>query len=158
MKHLFPLSLLLFTLLLFTTPSMSRVDTITTQPAAAAPVASPSPVPMQAQIEETLQSAPVMFIENIGQFDDDARFHLRGGDYDLWLADNALWINVLEAAPPQSPPTIFDDDVIGGKPEAHLRKNNELDETSPRRQPQTFLCRRQPTARNRTLPTCSKPK
>ena len=123
MKHLLTFSFLLLTLLLFATPSMSRVDLATGQPEPA-PIAPPNPVATQADIdiEETLQSAPVMFIENVGQFDDDARFHVRGGDYDLWLADEALWITLLEAAPPQSsrplliPPNSGGGRIQGGRP------------------------------------------
>jgi len=58
-----------------------------------------------------------MFIENIGQFDDDARFHVRGGDYDLWLADDALWVTLLEAVQEEELREPFD-------PLAHLRENN----------------------------------
>jgi len=49
-------------------------------------------VPGQAQAMEALQSAPVMFIENVGQFADGARFQVRGGDHAVWLADDALWV------------------------------------------------------------------
>ena len=41
-------------------------------------------------------SAPVMFIENVGQFPDGARFQVRGANNTLWLADDALWITVFE--------------------------------------------------------------
>ena len=123
MKHLLTFSFLLLTLLLFATPSMSRVDLATGQPEPA-PIAAPNPVATQADIdiEETLQSAPVIFIENVGQFDDDARFHVRGADYDFWLADEALWITLLEAAPPQSsrplliPPNSGGGRIQGGRP------------------------------------------
>jgi hypothetical protein len=40
--------------------------------------------------------APVMFIENVGQFDAGARFQVRGGNATIYLADDALWFNVLE--------------------------------------------------------------
>jgi len=49
-----------------------------------------------AQAREALQSAPLMFIENVGQFDEGARFQVRGGDGVLWLAENALWITLVE--------------------------------------------------------------
>jgi len=71
MKRLLTTTLLLLTLLLFATPSMSRID-IGTAPMKAA-IAQPNPVATQADVEKALQSAPVMFIENVGQFDDDAR-------------------------------------------------------------------------------------
>jgi len=99
MKRLFTFPFLFLTLLLFAMPGMSRVDFAAAQPESA-PVAQPNPVASQADVEEALQNAPVMFIEKVGQFDDDARFHVRGGDYDLWLSDDALWITLLEAAAP----------------------------------------------------------
>jgi hypothetical protein len=67
--------------------------------------AQPEPVAKEvaeADVAEALQNSPVMFIEKVGQFSNDARFHVRGGKLDLWLADDALWITLLEAAP-QSP-------------------------------------------------------
>jgi hypothetical protein len=48
------------------------------------------------QAGETLSHSPVMFIENVGQFDEGARFQVRGGNGALWLADDALWITVVE--------------------------------------------------------------
>jgi len=55
----------------------------------------PAPADL-AQAREALQSAPLMFIENVGQFDERARFQVRGSDGVLWLAENALWITVVE--------------------------------------------------------------
>lgn len=43
----------------------------------------------------------MMFIENVGQFDDKARFQVQGGNGTMWLADDALWITLL--APTESP-------------------------------------------------------
>ncbi|MBX3058397.1 MAG: PKD domain-containing protein [Anaerolineae bacterium] len=40
------------------------------------------------------------FIENAGQFAEGARFQARGGNHTLWLADDAIWITVLEPAAP----------------------------------------------------------
>ena len=37
-----------------------------------------------------------MFIENVGQFADGARFQVRRGGSMVWLAQHALWITVLE--------------------------------------------------------------
>jgi len=45
---------------------------------------------------DLLRSAPVMFIENVGQFTEDARFQVRGSNGILWLADDAIWITVFE--------------------------------------------------------------
>jgi len=37
-----------------------------------------------------------MFIENVGQWDAGARFQVRGGAGTMWLAEDALWITVVE--------------------------------------------------------------
>ncbi|MBN1811302.1 MAG: SBBP repeat-containing protein [Anaerolineae bacterium] len=37
-----------------------------------------------------------MFIENVGQFDEGARFQVRGGDRAIWLAGDGLWVTVME--------------------------------------------------------------
>ncbi len=41
-------------------------------------------------------SSPVMFIENVGQWEAGARFQVWGGGTILWLADDALWLTVVE--------------------------------------------------------------
>lgn len=48
------------------------------------------------QVAEALQGSPVMFIENVGQFDERARFQVRGGNRTVWLAEDALWITLFE--------------------------------------------------------------
>lgn len=55
-----------------------------------------------------------MFIQNDGQFGEGARFQVRGGDHTLWLADDGLWVTVLEkpssplpARPSSTPPPEF---------------------------------------------------
>jgi hypothetical protein len=35
-----------------------------------------------------------MFIQNVGQFADGARFQVRGGDKTIWLAEDAIWVTV----------------------------------------------------------------
>ncbi|MGB0383443.1 MAG: hypothetical protein ACPGWR_01345 [Ardenticatenaceae bacterium] len=42
-------------------------------------VAPPNRVASQADVAEALQNIPVMFMENVGPFDDGARFPVRGG-------------------------------------------------------------------------------
>jgi hypothetical protein len=37
-----------------------------------------------------------MFVENVGQFAGGARFLVHGGDRTIWLAQDALWVTVLE--------------------------------------------------------------
>jgi hypothetical protein len=50
--------------------------------------------PDGARVSAALRSAPLMFIENVGQFDQRARFQVRGGDATLWLAEGGLWMTV----------------------------------------------------------------
>ncbi len=53
--------------------------------------------------DQIVHSSPVMFIENVGQFAEDARFQVRGGRGTMWLAEDALWITIMardEAARP----------------------------------------------------------
>ena len=69
-----------------TTAALS--EDLPTTPQAAAPVA--------ANASEILRNSPVMFIENVGQFAEGARFQVRGGNGTLWLADDALWITIVE--------------------------------------------------------------
>jgi|GEM_PF-4971123 len=33
-----------------------------------------------------------MFIENVGQFADGARFQVRGGTSTIWPAEDAIWV------------------------------------------------------------------
>lgn len=46
---------------------------------------------------EPVDLSPVLFIENVGQWDDSARFQVWGGPGGtVWLAEDAIWITVLE--------------------------------------------------------------
>ncbi len=60
-------------------------------------------LPAPSQVEATpasdadFNSSPVMVIENVGQWDDNARFQVWGGPGGtLWLAEDAIWITVVE--------------------------------------------------------------
>lgn len=44
------------------------------------------------------QDGGLMFIENVGQFDARARFQVRGGAGTLWLAEDGLWLTLVEKA------------------------------------------------------------
>jgi len=57
------------------------------------PAATGSP---QAMVTEALRSSPVMFIQNVGQFADGARFQVRGADKTIWLAEDAIWVTMFE--------------------------------------------------------------
>ena len=52
--------------------------------------------PVAVNASEILRNSSVMFIENVGQFAEDARFQVRGGKGTLWLADDALWITIVD--------------------------------------------------------------
>ena len=60
------------------------------------PTMSQVAAPVAASVDETLRNSPVMFIENIGQFAEGARFQVRGGNGTLWLTDDALWITIVD--------------------------------------------------------------
>jgi PKD repeat protein len=49
----------------------------------------------QEQVKSQLKS-PALFIENVGQFPEKARYQVRGGHHAVWLADNAIWVTLLE--------------------------------------------------------------
>ncbi len=44
------------------------------------------------------QNTSLLYIENVGQFDDQARFQLRGGQGTIHFANDAVWITLLEPA------------------------------------------------------------
>ncbi|HRU94467.1 MAG TPA: SBBP repeat-containing protein, partial [Anaerolineae bacterium] len=71
-------------------------------PAAPGALAAPAPVPDIAQVNAALANSSVMFIENVGQFAEDARFQVRGGNGSLWLADDALWVTLVEPSAPET--------------------------------------------------------
>ena len=48
------------------------------------------------RVSAALQSAPVMFIENVGQFTEGARFQVYSGNGSIYLADDAIWFTILE--------------------------------------------------------------
>lgn len=52
--------------------------------------------PAPARVQAALDSGPVMFIENVGQFDPCARFQVRGGERTIWLTEDGIWVTVLE--------------------------------------------------------------
>jgi uncharacterized repeat protein (TIGR01451 family) len=44
--------------------------------------------------ESSDQETGAMFIENMGQFAEEARFQVRGADNRLWLTENAVWLTL----------------------------------------------------------------
>ena len=52
----------------------------------------------------SFHSSPVMFIQNAGQFAGGARFQVRGSAAGtIWLADDAIWLTLVERASPFTP-------------------------------------------------------
>jgi len=67
-------------------------------PVAQALTASAAPDPGAASAD--LPKAPPLFIENAGQWDPGARFHVRGAlGGGLWLAEEAIWLTLPEPLP-----------------------------------------------------------
>jgi hypothetical protein len=62
-------------------------------------LAKPAPPDVQA----ALASQGLMFVENVGQFSEETRFRVYGALGDVWLADDGLWITLVEPAPKQEP-------------------------------------------------------
>ncbi len=48
-------------------------------------------------------SAPLLFIENVGQFDPRAKFQLQGANGTMFLADAAIWLTLAESTALPSP-------------------------------------------------------
>ena len=44
-----------------------------------------------------------MFIENVGQFDEHARFQVHSGNQIIWMAENTIWVTMFEHSPSSSP-------------------------------------------------------
>jgi hypothetical protein len=50
----------------------------------------------QEHIKEALHDTPTMFVENVGQFADTARFQFHAAGRTLWLAEDGLWMTAFE--------------------------------------------------------------
>lgn len=51
------------------------------------------------QVGNQLKNSPLLFIENVGQFDEQIHFQVRGQQGTFYFANDAVWLTVLEAAP-----------------------------------------------------------
>jgi hypothetical protein len=71
---------------------------------------------------EVPHSAPLMFIENAGQFDRRARFQVRGAERTLWLAEDALWVTLLEPDTPVEQADILNPSIQNPKSEIENRQ------------------------------------
>lgn len=86
------LVLVLVTLPMAANASWSEAQQATDQTLPASVSVEQAPAP-----DEDFKSSPVMFIENVGQWDDGARFQVWGGPAGtMWLAEDAIWITVVE--------------------------------------------------------------
>jgi len=68
----------------------------------------------QVHVADALYSAPLMFVENVGQFDERARFQVRGGNATIHLAEDAVWVTLVEKPP--SPQSLSPDPQAGMAP------------------------------------------
>jgi YD repeat-containing protein len=50
------------------------------------------------------KSAPLVFVENVGQFDPRAHFQVQSGNTTIYFSDDAIWLTLLE--PPQPKPKL----------------------------------------------------
>lgn len=48
------------------------------------------------QVSDQLKNSPLMFIENVGQFDEQVHFQVRGQQGTFHFANDAVWLTVLE--------------------------------------------------------------
>jgi hypothetical protein len=80
-----------------------------------------------------------MFIENVGQFDERARCQVRGANRTIWLAEDSIWVTMLEK--PSSPALLLPG--LGAGPGVRA---------APSRPPQAqFRGRQPPPEDNQTL-------
>ena len=74
------------------------------------------------------RSSPVMFVENAGQWDSRARFQLWGGPATMWLADDAIWLNIVDRATEEATHGAFVKlSFDGANPDARLVPFDRLD-------------------------------
>lgn len=66
------------------------VDMLAARSAAAPSAGGSQAADSQARVATALAASPVMFIQNVGQFDERARFQVRGGEHTIWLAEDGL--------------------------------------------------------------------
>ena len=89
-----PRSFFLFSLVIslaLVLPTGRMPGTAQVEPSDSVPVVTDS-----AAIAPAIQTSPVMFIENVGQFNNAARFQVSGADRTIWLAEDAIWVTILE--------------------------------------------------------------
>jgi hypothetical protein len=55
--------------------------------------------PAKARLSHSKIESPVIFIENVGQFREGARFQVRGSRRTIWLSDDSIWFVVFGTSP-----------------------------------------------------------
>jgi hypothetical protein len=83
-------------------------------PAAAYLGPEPAP-PGSDQVASAASGAPVLFVENVGQFDARAHFQAHSGNTTLIAAGDALWVTVMKRAP-QAAPGWETEQLVAGEP------------------------------------------
>ncbi len=82
-----------------------------------APTATPAIPAGLATAEPAFRSSPVMFIENAGQWPEGALFQVWGGLTEtVWLAEDAIWVTVVESTSTQTPPLQGEESVPATPP------------------------------------------
>lgn len=90
---------LAFALLLMASAVATNASKCQAQLAAKQAIHAPAQVKLMPAPAAGLVISPVLFVENVGQWDDGARFQVWGGPAGtMWLADDAIWITVIEAS------------------------------------------------------------
>jgi hypothetical protein len=87
-----------FMLVLILLMSLPLGSAMTGQSASALPLLEANNA-IQFSPESNLQSSPLMFIENVGQYDDRALFQMRGGDRTIWLTHDGIWVTLWKHPP-----------------------------------------------------------
>lgn len=59
------------------------------------PITALTNTPDPIRVSAATHNAPAMFIENVGQFDEGARFQVRCANGTIWFADDEIWATVL---------------------------------------------------------------
>ncbi|QLQ04698.1 MAG: hypothetical protein HZY76_00370 [Anaerolineae bacterium] len=103
-------------LVLVALPMTANAGRSETQQATDQALPAPSLVEESPTPGAEFNSSPVMFIENAGQWDDGALPGLGRAGRTMWLAEDAIWITVLEARETSRPVDRGRTPRLGGRP------------------------------------------
>lgn len=73
------------------TPTPTVISSATSIADTANPYADPNSMP---EGSVATRDTDVMFVQNIGQFDSEVRFQIRGSNGIIWLTENSIWITI----------------------------------------------------------------